>query len=467
MIRRLVTIGILVVIGAGAGITYVLLKNRPPEEYVRDSSYDKVRIVEYDRDKIQKIELNSPNGKLTLVREMGEWKADYPYSIRLDEMDVEDVAATFSALWAEDLVEENPEDLSQYGLDEPTATGTAYLEDGSTVVLYLGDRTPVGNTYYLMAEGDPNVYTVWMSSGNYLQYVVSDIRDTKLPELDSMSMTYVKIVRNGVTQFELVDDENRRPEDEIYLFTSGSWAMTQPYPQIMAVDLGELETFFKSIGAFEIKEFVDDDSADLSKYGLDPPQAEVILRDVENELHFLLGSQVGDYDIYVKIPGRHSVAKMDKSLFDFVHTPVFPLVDGFLFITLIDEVNRIVVETGGEKHVAALRRTEETVDGETETVTSFYVDDREADEDAFRAFYRSMVGIMIDAEVEGDVNAAPEIKTSFYLTPRGTDTEVRVDIDFTPYDRSFYAATRDGLTEFVVSRLEVDRMLEDLRNLAE
>ena len=136
----------------------------------------RIEILKFDKDTIVKVVLESEDGTLTLEKVDDEWTVDHSRPVKLRKVAVDDILYSFASLYAERIVEENPEDLSVYGLDKPAVTATAYLEDGSAKVLYLGNKTPAGNTYYLMAEGDPKVYTVWMNHGEHFHYKLSDIR---------------------------------------------------------------------------------------------------------------------------------------------------------------------------------------------------------------------------------------------------------------------------------------------------
>ena len=112
------------------------------------------------------------------------WEVEYPYEVELKQINVDNIAYTFASLSAERVIEEEtPEDLSIYGLDNPQAVGKATLKDGSEKILYLGNETPKGNTYYLMVEGDPRVYEVWMNHGQHLLYTLADVRDKSLTRL--------------------------------------------------------------------------------------------------------------------------------------------------------------------------------------------------------------------------------------------------------------------------------------------
>ena len=68
-------------------------------------------------------------------------------------------------IWTEnslpdETVVEAPEDLSQYGLEEPFRTITAVLSDGTQVVIYAGNKSDLLSEYYIKVEGDDNVYLV-------------------------------------------------------------------------------------------------------------------------------------------------------------------------------------------------------------------------------------------------------------------------------------------------------------------
>ena len=71
---------------------------------------------------------------------------------------------TFTSLTATAKVEEDPEDLTIYGLDEPQFTITITFRDGTQSTLLVGAMTPVQKNYYVMTQEDRIVYTV----GNYL-----------------------------------------------------------------------------------------------------------------------------------------------------------------------------------------------------------------------------------------------------------------------------------------------------------
>ena len=50
------------------------------------------------------------------------------------------------------------DDLASYGLSSPEAKVTALLDNGEEVTFSVGSYNDVTSSYYLMKEGDNNVY---------------------------------------------------------------------------------------------------------------------------------------------------------------------------------------------------------------------------------------------------------------------------------------------------------------------
>ncbi|WP_320912192.1 DUF4340 domain-containing protein, partial [Eisenbergiella porci] len=53
-----------------------------------------------------------------------------------------------------------PENLAEYGLDNPAGTITAVLENGSSVILHVGNKNDITGDYYVRLEGNSQVYAV-------------------------------------------------------------------------------------------------------------------------------------------------------------------------------------------------------------------------------------------------------------------------------------------------------------------
>jgi len=459
--RQRNTIVLVVVLALLAGV-YLYVVNRPKTS--EDNADTRIEILKFDKDTIVKVVLESEDGTLTLEKVDDEWTVDHSRPVKLRKVAVDDILYSFASLYAERIVEENPEDLSVYGLDKPAVTATAYLEDGSAKVLYLGNKTPAGNTYYLMAEGDPKVYTVWKNHGEHAHNKLSDIREKELVEIKTDELTYLKIEGKDIRTIE-IQENKEQTEEEAYFFV-GAWRMIQPYNLPRGVSTAFLDKVLQGIAGLAVDAIVDNEPTDLSIYGLDEPKYELIAKDKENTLHLFFGDETEDgKKVYFKTADDDTVYTMTKGKTEFLETKPFEIAEKSAYIVSIDNVDKIIIEAPGRTNVITLtRRTQkaEDEDEEDEVITTYRVDGKEVEEKPFKKYYQSLIGLLVDAELDRELEEQPEVKTTFFLN-KGSVREVHVN--YVPYDNDFYAVFVNGKSEFVISRRQVAGMLDTLEAL--
>ena len=96
---------------------------------------------------------------LNFVKEEGTWYNADDRSVSIQQSMVETLLSYITHITTDTAIAE-PEDLSQYGLDEPSMTITATLENGTNVILHIGESNSMTGDYYLQMSGDDTVYTV-------------------------------------------------------------------------------------------------------------------------------------------------------------------------------------------------------------------------------------------------------------------------------------------------------------------
>ena len=96
-------------------------------------------------------------GELSFTKAEDAWQYDGDASFPADQEAVEDLAEQVGSLAAIRVIDD-PEDLSAYGLDEPTLQASVTAGDGTAVTLLLGD---VSDSYcYAKRTDSDTVYTV-------------------------------------------------------------------------------------------------------------------------------------------------------------------------------------------------------------------------------------------------------------------------------------------------------------------
>ncbi len=456
--RSIIALGVVLVLLLGS---YVYLKNRPPKQVEPGPITPSIDISRFDRETIKKITLKNEKGELAFEKKEDVWIITKPYKVEILQNTVNDLARTFSALGAEVVVEEEPGDLAPYGLKDPVGTGEAVLADGSKVVLYLGNRTADGNTYYLMKEGDPKLYTVWMHHGQRLNSGLSEYRDKNLVQINFQELRYFFMSRPKLEDIEIIINDEL--DEEQAQFGLGIYQMTKPYNKPMGVDSRIMGEIIEAFPKLVLRDFINDHPDNLALYGLEEPSGRLTIKDRENTLDLILGSDTEDgKQIHFQIAGSDAVYTMDKALLGFMDTKPFSLVEKFAFIVNIDHVDRVLVEGFDRRHTITLpRKTEKAeVEGkEDEIVTTYFVDGKEMEEKPFKRYYQSLIGLLVDAENYNEPDVKPDVRTTFYVN-KGPDREIV--IEYLPYDRDFYSVVRGGRAEFLISRHRLVRMFEEM-----
>ncbi len=199
---------------------------------------------------------------------------------------------TISSVMATSRIEEDPKDLSVYGLDEPSFSMTVRFTDGSSATIYLGNQAPVQNYYYANTDLDSTVYTI----GGYLtslmvrkpyEYRDVDTFPTYTEKEDIYtSIDHFRITRRDGVNIEIWLDPDYSMEGNI---SSSSYMMTQPLVSPCTADT--VEALLENLASLSREAILGDIQADrLAEYGLDRP-ARIFLEDVlGNQLELVVGT---------------------------------------------------------------------------------------------------------------------------------------------------------------------------------
>ncbi len=137
---------------------------------------------------------------------------------------------TMTSLTATALVEEEPEDLSIYGRDQPQCSMEISFKNGDKTTLYVGNETPIAGNYYVITDKVNTVYTI----GNYLSSLVMrrpimyryiEILPTYEDEDIYTNINYVGITRRDGTAIDIRLDSDFSMEGNK---ASSAYVITSP-----------------------------------------------------------------------------------------------------------------------------------------------------------------------------------------------------------------------------------------------
>ena len=458
-VRRLVILAALVVGVAALVVILTVVRNRPPQIPEAEPTPGKPEISRIDLERITAVSLDGPGREQPFNMQLTEsgWQIEGAGSeIPIKESRIKDILYSFSSLYAERVIEENAADLGRYGLDPPAVVAVATLDDGTTIEVHLGNRTPAGNTWYLGLPDRRIVYSVWTNHGNHYYYTVADMRGDELPTVNAEAFSYLLLQGEEIDTLEMVETN---PLDTRFSHLLTRVAIVQPYAFPRAIDSEEFAKVQAALGAPRIDRIVSDDPQAAAGYGLAPPRYELLARDTEGaELALLFGDE-RDGEVFFQVAGRATVYAMKRSRAGVLDLEPFALVDKFVLILNIETVDAIEIDHPGGANLLTIERTGSGDD----LVESFAIDGAPMEDKPFRELYQLVIGLLGDAALPSEDQAAvlaaqPEV----LITYRMNTPDERQSVALVPYDRQFYGVVREGTAEFMVSRAQVDRLLDGL-----
>ena len=142
-------------------------------EFEIKEELSEVLVTDFNKDDVTGLTV-SGDYELKLVKgDDGVWREESIPEKAIKQESVNMLLSEIDNITTSETVIESPEDLSQYGLDEPFRTITAELSDGTSVTLCAGAKSDLLSKYYVKTESGESVYMVD-------SYIVEDF--AKMPE---------------------------------------------------------------------------------------------------------------------------------------------------------------------------------------------------------------------------------------------------------------------------------------------
>lgn len=221
--------------------------------------------VRVDRDKLDALEIVTPERTLRFTKASGEWQMAAPGTGRADFSAVEGLAGRLAGLQMKSIAAAEAPDPKKYGLDKPTAT--VRLGTGSSqATLVIGGKAADSDVYARDASR-PAVFTIEGSLVDELKKEPSEYRQKDLFDARSFNTTRFEIVRAGQTHvFEKTKAKNKDGQEE------EKWR--QVSPQARDVDQSKVDSLLSAITGARATGFVSGNA----KTGLDKPELTITIK---------------------------------------------------------------------------------------------------------------------------------------------------------------------------------------------
>ena len=271
LILSLAALGVL--LGGYLGLKVSVSKQEESDE--ENLEEKKTNVFDVETDAIEALKFTIDDKEVTFDKKDGTWikkdETDFP----VDQDTLESAASSISSVSA-DRVLEDVEDLSEYGLDDPSNTITVITnddnDDESETVFRVGIENDSTSQYYLCKDGDEK--TVYVVANSVISPFMDSLYDyaamDTFPYIDSSTISKVDVEQEDKS-YEAVKDND-----------TGLWEIGNDEYDPEKADSSLMSSLTYGVSSLEYDAFVDYNCTDKSEYGLDDPYA-VITVDYQEE----------------------------------------------------------------------------------------------------------------------------------------------------------------------------------------
>ncbi|MCP5074902.1 MAG: DUF4340 domain-containing protein [Rhodobacteraceae bacterium] len=200
-----------------------------------------------------------------VARDKEGWWLNQPLLARGDDQGIAKMLKNIVESRRDAILFENPDStkLVELGLAEPNLEIAFRTRNGVTT-LQFGNKGPTLNVTYGRFKGEAAVYRIHSDVRREADTSVYSLRDKSTLTYDPLKLSRLEIAR-------------RAKDTVVIVHERGRWDMLQP-EQVQADHTKVLETLY-AIKDTPVKAFIDEEPADLARYGLEAPVITVTVRE--------------------------------------------------------------------------------------------------------------------------------------------------------------------------------------------
>jgi len=270
------TVALAVVLLGLVGYIYFVDSTKPAS----GAAETKAKAFTVEADQIEEIQIKPAAAESSRAEKTnGTWQLVEPEKTDADQGQLTSTATNIASLEVNGVVDDNPTDLAQYGLN-PAKLDVAFRVKGEKDLRHLlvGEKTAAGGDLYAKRADEKRVILISSYLEGTFNRTPFDLRDKTLLKFDHDKVDGLEIARGGtITQLAK---------------SNGEWAIVKPYRA--RADFGTAEAAISSLSSTQMQKIVSPTAVDLQAYGLDRPAVTTTVISGSARATLALGKVEGD-----------------------------------------------------------------------------------------------------------------------------------------------------------------------------
>ena len=334
------TILLVVVLGGLVAYLYFVDANRDTTDAnAKPKAYDQLT-----GDTIAELQFKAPGGETAHVqRTDGNWQLLEPVKADADDGVVGTVTSNLSTLEVQRVVEENPADLAQYGLNPPrleVAFKTADQKEFRR--LLVGDKTATGGDLYAKRADENRVFLISSFLDSIFVKTPFDLRDKAILKFERDKADGIDVVKGPAASLQFTRNGTE-------------WRIVRPVTA--RADYAAAEGLLTRLSSTHMQKVVSESGGDLRMYGLDRPAMTANVTSGSSKASLLIGKMAEDGAYFAKDAARPEIFTVEQALATDLGKDVADFRRKELFDARSFSANRIEIRRGGE--TVALEKRDE------------------------------------------------------------------------------------------------------------
>jgi hypothetical protein len=258
------------------------------------------KIISFDRDKVDRIEVRRGTALVSLAKANGEWRMVAPVAARGDFGAIEGLISKMQSAQMKAIVTEDPSQFVKYGIDPPLAEVTIFSGSAKAVMAF-GSKT-ADNFIHVRDLSKSLVVTAPADLFDEIEKGPIEYRRKDLFEFRTFNLDRLDVTRDNTTlTFERLKGKGKDGAD--------AW---QNATTKKAVDAAKFEAFLTRLAGTRAQSFADE----KTKTGLDAPAATIKATfDEGKKTETVTVSKVGA-DVFAGRNDEPGAAKLDATEWD-------------------------------------------------------------------------------------------------------------------------------------------------------
>ena len=285
---------LVILLALGAYLYFVESKREPGDAERRD------KVFAVEAAAIDEISVKSESGERTTLRKSGDdWQMVEPVATTPDSAEVSGLTTNLANLEVQEVIDENPADLAEYGLATPRVELT-FKSGGQERRLLIGRKTPPGTDLYAKLGDQPRVFLISSYLDSTFNKNTFDLRDK----------TVLKVERDSIDALAI-----STPERTVrFTKADAEWRLSEPVDA--RADSNTVNGIVSRLDTLQMKSIAAADPKELAEYGLDKPAATVQIGSGSSQATLLIGKPAGEGVVFAKDQSRPAVVTIESTLLD-------------------------------------------------------------------------------------------------------------------------------------------------------